>query len=64
MRYLNASCSDIAAVPLFSLPSFLPSPIVINPDTCPLGAFETNYKLAASDRERSILTILRKNRGL
>ena len=30
----------------------------------PLGTFETNYKMATSDGERLISTILRKNWGL
>ena len=35
-----------------------------NPDARPLGTFEINYKMAASDGESSILTILRENRPL
>ena len=34
----------------------------INPEVHPLGTFEPNYKMAASDGERLILTIRKKNR--
>ena len=35
----------------------------LNPNARLLGKVETNYKMAASDGERSTPTILRKNRG-
>ena len=35
-----------------------------NPEVRPLGTFETNSKLTARERERSISTIFRGNRGL
>ena len=34
------------------------------PEARPLRTFESNYKMAASEGERSISTILRKTRGL
>ena len=42
--------------------SRLPPPTAINPDTIPLGSYET--KMAARTGKRAILKILRKNRGL
>ena len=56
-RAVNASCSDVRAVPFFSLP---PPPTTVSPDTHPLGTYET--KMTACTGKRSILTILRKNR--
>ena len=35
-----------------------------NPDARPLGAFEIDYKMVASDGECSISTILREHRAL
>ena len=40
------------------------SPTTINPDPRPLGIFETNYKMAATDGECAISTISRNKRGL
>ena len=40
------------------------SPTTINPDPRPLGIFETNYKMAATDGEGAISTISRNKRGL
>ena len=34
------------------------------PEARPLGTFESNHKVAASEGEHSISRILRKNRGL
>ena len=40
------------------------SPTTINSDPRPLGIFETNYKVAATDGECAISTISRNKRGL
>ena len=45
-----------------NLLSRLPPPTAINPDARPLGTYET--KMGALTGNRSILTILQKNRGL
>ena len=55
LRAENANCSDV----YFSRP---PPPTTISPDTRPLGTYET--RMAARTVKRSVLTILRKNRGL
>ena len=55
LRALNANCSDIYF-------SRLPPPTTVSPDTLPLGTYET--RMAARTVKRSVLTILRKNRGL
>lgn len=41
-----------------------PTIFMVSPNARPLGTFKTNYKVAASDGERSFSTILQKNRGL